>query len=275
MDRASQRAVVFSALLIQPELTISWANDLLALPGVAPRFDDQGFTNDLGVGLHFDEPRGRAGLSARHRMITERGGSARTDELTVTAEYAREADTRQTLSVVWLARGGGAFSGNLGGAWMQDSFHRALGNGRTSGDAGATRLQTIYPTNLRAGGLLGGELGLSMRASRHLRAEFGVTAQLALGATGLSSGAVYALAELRWSSRLLSAAIAPRVELSQLVTADPALTMAGGYVEDNLLLLPAIRVSARVTRLELSFEARANEGGAGHGLGQLTLGYRF
>lgn len=242
------------------KITAAWGNDTLFLPGLAGHSypgDDDGFTNDFRLTVGGDA----FSAQARHRMITERGGMRRVDELTLGGDYVdRTRLGRITLS---LGAGGGAtLLGPLGGAQVQDAVHQSpFAHGRLLGRG----LQDRYEPELTVTPALDG----------FAAADSAPTAWLTLSARADARVAVV-------TSATIAASITARVPLvvSPFVTAgasgtwqtifDPRLSIPGGY-QSGCYVAPAIATGVSVGPVSVGLDMRWNEGGAGHGIGEAWL----
>ena len=258
-----------------PKLTLTWGNDFFNPFAVAKldgrRFDDDGFTNDLAATYAQALGATTFELAVQHRMITERGGLRRTDQIDFGADLTR----RFSLDGAQVVLGGGvagALSGPFGGAYVQDKFHHLV-KGRHLDGTGSGQLQNQEPASVRAGVLLSATASVS-HAFAGITLGSVTRAALALGATGLSSvmTEVYAQGALRLSE---NAAFDVRLSVSAnlLHTRDPSLVIRGGYNTDRVFVSPRVGVGVTVRDVRAGWDIRLNEGGSGVNLGILSLGF--
>lgn len=148
-----------------------WANDglnyLVPAEGLSRERtfqDDDGFTNDLGACVGNSTASSELRLCAQHRMITERAGMGRIDEASAELTYGKNRALNEDWSLRSTAGIGAVATGPLGGAPVQDAFHRLIRWGRTLSGEQQGFLQDSY-----AGGVkLGPRLRVGLHASRRL-----------------------------------------------------------------------------------------------------------
>ena len=225
------------------------------------RSDDAGFTSYQAVAVQLSRgPGERFSLTVANQMITERGGMRRVDEGSLVGAYERRL-ARSRLEVGLGLLVGVHVRGDLGGAGLQDGYHALLGGRRLDG-----WLQDEYPDRTRAGPLWGGSVRARWPAGRGFAFTGGAGGALALGG-GVS--------RLRGSVGLALATRHLRAEAGEEVWRffgrDPFLTMPGGYVTGAFVHAPYVRVAVAVRGVELEYEARANAGGSGQGISQLSV----
>ncbi|HEY6728855.1 MAG TPA: hypothetical protein VI197_32815, partial [Polyangiaceae bacterium] len=157
----------------QPALRVGaeWGNDQL----YGSAGDDHGFTQELTLRAHAIDERDDLWFGARQRLMIERGGHRRTDEVTFELGWLTE---RGTGALVWTFGPtlGLVLSGNYAGAELQNAWHELIDNGYTL-DAG---LADDYAPH-RTGVVLGGRGGPSWLPLPWLRLLVGVELAGAIG----------------------------------------------------------------------------------------------
>jgi hypothetical protein len=241
-----------------------WRLDSLRLTVADDQFgrsDDAGFTSYQAVGLQLSRGSAeRLGLTVANQMITERGGMRRVDEGSIVGAYDRRL-ARSRLEVELGVLLGLQVRGDLGGAGLQDGYHGLLGASRL--DDG---LQDEYPERTRGGPLWGGGVRARWPAGGVLAWTGGAGGVVALGG-GVSR--VRGSLGLALATRHLRAEAGD--EVWRFFGRDPFLTMPGGYVTGAFVHAPYLRITVAARGLELEYEARANAGGSGQGISQLSV----
>lgn len=260
------------------KLAFEWGNDffnpfpLAKLHGA--RFDDDGFTNDLGGIYAQTQGPSRLELHARHRMITERGGLRRSDVVDLGAELTRRLSFAKT-SIWWGAGADLGLSGALGGERLQDAFHHLVA-GRHLDGTGAGQLQNLQPRELRKGLVCSALAGVERTLGPGLALGLTLRGQAALGQTGVSSGVAeaYVVASFALSA---NASVDARVAMSAnlLHTSDPGLVIPGGYLVERMFGSPSLALGMSLRGTRIAWEVRLNEGGSGASLGVLSLSYKL
>lgn len=242
---------------------LAWGNDLFS---ELPPADDAGLTNDLEVAVARAPARAGTtiGGAVRHRMITERGGDRRRDQVDVAATASRDA-RRGDVALTATARAGLTLTGNLGGRWLQDGWHGVTGTGPTIEQG----LQHRYEGDHRVALVVGGR-GEVRALGGALEPYAALDAQLALGGTGLS------LIELAGGVRVPLArgrvVVTAEGALFAQTTADPGLALDGGYGGGSTAWRLGVEAGSRATRV--GWQYRADEGGSGEPIGVVWLGLR-
>lgn len=241
-----------------------WGNDQL----YGSEGDDKGFTQELTLRVHAIVPANDLWLGARQRLMIERGGERRTDELTFELGWLTE---RGAAPFVWtfgpvLSL---VLSGNYGGSKLQNTWHELVDNGYTF-DAG---LANAYAPH-RTGVVLGGRGGPSWLPLPWLRLLVGVELAGAVGGTGRSIVAVYDALELESGSSGFRLVLTGGVDYERNWTRDPTLRLDGGYDTTGIYRSAHVRLAARGRSWEAGYQARTNVGGsAGHqGMVYVLLG---
>ncbi len=243
---------------------LAWGNDQL----YAGSGDDVGFTQDLSLELHALEllaEHSDLSLASRQRLIVERYGPRRTDEMTFDLRWLLERPWGP-LSWVFGPTLGLALSGNYGGAKLQDAWHRTLDNGYTLGSG----LPNGYGPH-RTGVVIGARGGPSWLATPWLRVLVGGELQGAVGGTGRSLVALYDAVEVEPRNHGLRFAVSSGVDFERTWTRDPGLKLPGGYATGGFEKSAHLRVAARADQWEFGTMARTNVGGAGTHQGVIYL----
>ncbi|HYD40211.1 MAG TPA: hypothetical protein VEB43_05235 [Anaeromyxobacter sp.] len=225
------------------------------------RSDDAGFTSYQAVALQLSRgPGERLGLTVANQMITERGGMRRVDEGSLLGGYQRRLVRARLELELGLVLGLHA-RGDLGGAGVQDGYHALMGGQRLGG-----WLQDEYPDRTRVGPVWGGGLAARWPAAGRLALTGGAGGAAAVGG-GVSR--LRASLGVALATRHLRAEAGD--EVWRFFGSDPFLTMPGGYVTGAFVHAPYLRLAVAARGVELEYEARANAGGSGQGISQLTV----
>lgn len=233
----------------------SWGNDQF----FGSDGDDRGFTQDLTVHAHVMDPRNDISLWVRHRLVVERTGKRRTDEMTAVTRWLTERDTGP---IVWTFGPalGLALSGNYGGAKLQDAWHRWLGNGFTLDNG----LPNQYAPH-RTGALVGARGGPSWLPYPWLRLVLGSELQAGWGGTGRSMVAFYDALEFESGHPSFRLFLSGGVDAERNWVTDPTLKLPGGYRAGSFYKTAHVRMAARGTEWEVGLTAETFVGGStGH-----------
>lgn len=238
-----------------------WGNDQL----YGSNGDDLGLTHELTVKAHYIDEHDDYSLHVRQRLMVERGGKQRTDEV--------------SFELGWLTeRGGGPFewtfgpslalvlSGNYAGAELQNAWHELLDNGYTF-EAG---LADGYAPH-RTGVVVGARGGPSWLPLPWLRLVAGVEVAGAIGGTGRSIIAVYDALEFESGSPGFRLVLTGGVDYERSWTNDPTLRLRGGYDTSGLYRSAHLRMAARGPEWEAGFRACTNVAGSGGHLGMVYV----
>lgn len=169
-----------------------WANDGLNylvpahhLSRERTLHDDDGFTNDLTLCLAAARPRTRLAVCVKDRMITEREGLRRADEIDAELSLERTRSVGDHWSLSSFAALGFVATGPLGGAQFQDKFHRLIDWGRTLNGEIKGQLQTDYEGGVRVAPRLraGGSVQRQLSADASLSAGGEVAVSRGAGAS--------------------------------------------------------------------------------------------
>ena len=243
-------------------------NDTLA--GGRPPFDDDGFTHDFDIRFWRPHRGYLVGGRLYDRWITEvpRSAGGRRDllELVATIERTWPAQLGESLvaGVTVAGRAGPSLTGNLGGRWMQSTFHGLCGCGETLEEG----LQRRYDGDGGIGALLGssarGSVGVPVAQAYGI-----VDAQAVLGA-GVTF--VDAAAGGQLAARIGGTELAAHAEVAviRFHAADDRLALPGGY---GTGWQRAYRIGVHVawSRFRIEYQYRANEGGSGEPIGVLAF----
>jgi hypothetical protein len=238
-----------------------WGNDQL----YGSESDDRGFTQELTLRAHAIGERDDFWLGARQRLMIERGGQRRTDEVTFELGWLTE---RGTGPVVWTFGPtlGLVLSGNYGGSELQNTWHELLDNGYTF-DAG---LADGYAPH-RTGVVLGGRGGPSWLPLPWLRLLVGVELAGAIGGTGQSNVTVYDALEFESGSPGFRLVLTGGIDYERSWTHDPTLRLEGGYDTSGIYRSTHLRMAARGRSWEAGFRAQTNVGGSAGDLGMVYV----
>lgn len=227
--------------------------------------DDQGFTQDFTLRAHYIAHRDDYSLSARQRLMIERGGQRRTDEITFELCWL----TDHALGPFQWTFGPSlalALSGNYGGAKLQDAWHELLDNGYTLEEG----LPNDYAPH-RTGVVLGGRGGPSWLPLPWLRLLVGAELAGALGGTGQSLIAVYDALEFEAGRPDFRLVLSGGIDFERSWTQDPTLRLSGGYDTSGIYRSTHLRLAARGRQWEAGFRARTNVGGSESNSGMIYL----
>jgi len=238
-----------------------WANDQL----YGSDGDDLGFTQDLGVQVHYVGSRDDFSLRARQRLMIERTGDRRTDEVTFELGWLTE---RTGGPFVWTFGPtlGLVLSGNYGGAKLQNAWHELIDNGYTLGNG----LPNRYAPQ-RTGLLVGARGGPSWLPLPWLRLLVGVEATGAIGATGQSLIALYDALEFESGSAGFRLVLTGGIDYERSWTQDPTLALPGGYATNGFYRSTHLRMAARGRQWEAGLRAHTNVGGSEAHLGMVYV----
>ncbi len=242
---------------------ITVSND--AFTDVTPPLDDSGFTTDLGVALWRPWRGAQLGGSLWHRWLTEVGGRRREDLLEMFATGERTWGAPRARELTIAVRLGPAFTGNLGGRWMQNAWHATTGTGPTL-DQG---LQHDYIAE-RSIGIVAGSRVLGCIGIPEAQAYGGADTQLALG-TGVSWLEVAGGGRFIGRIRGLELGLHGELAVTRYRVSDAALALPGGYGEGAWQRAWRLGVHVAWRRVMVGYEYRANEGGSGEPIGTLTV----
>jgi len=259
----------------------TWSNDGLNLMAPASDlqagrrfYDDDGFTNDLAASVALLRDSQQLSLSVRHRMITERGGLRRADEMHALARFEKTLREDRCHELRLLVGAGAMLTGPLGGAQLQDRFHRLIQWGRTLNGDLLGQLQNDYEGGVRAAPRL--ELGFSDRRklSQKWQAHWGAEVAYSPG-VGASAAQLSVGIERRWRAPGGEFKIMATLPLRYLHSEEDRLTFPGGYPESEVFLQPSPGVSYRYGAAMLAFDLALNVEGSGAHQGELSFSYYF
>jgi hypothetical protein len=257
-----------------------------AFSDATPPLDDAGFTHDtaFALGRRGSEPAlGNGELilggSLFHRIITAGPASAfgidrrRWDqlELLATAEATfpgtlRGVPTPSTLGL----RVGPVFGGDLGGQYVQNTWHSISGTGPTV-DQG---LANTYPWDHRVGVLVGvrgrDQIGSESRHGEAAASTFVVVdGQLALGQTGVTKLET----AIGGSGTFHHLGASAEIALTRYHVGDPGLALPDAYGTGwNVEWRAGVHVAW--SRYRVSYQYRANEAGSGEPIGVVAFELR-
>ena len=226
-----------------------------------PPVDDDGFTNDIDIWFWRSHRGYQIGGRLFDRWVTEvprpAGGRRDLIELVGTIERTWEADS---VDLTVAGRAGPSFTGNLGGRWMQNGFHKLCGCGASLGQG----LQHRYDGDGGIGALLGSRV----------RGSVGVPVAQAYGVV---DGQAVLGAGVTWIDAAAGGKLTTRIGITELSAhgevavirfhaADERLAMSGGY---GTGWQTAYRLGVHVawSRYRIEYQYRANEGSSGEPIG--------
>ncbi len=232
---------------------------------VDPPVDDDGFTNEFD--LRFSRPYRDYEIGGRlfERWITEvpRPAGRRRDllELVATVERAWAAPN---VELTVGGRAGPSFTGNLGGRWMQDGFHRLC----SCGDSLGQGLQSRYE----------GDTGFGALVGSRVRGSIGVPVAQAYG---VLDGQAVLGAGVTWLDAAAGARFATRIGCTELA-AHGELAVMRYHAADERLAIPGgfgagwqtgFRIGVHVawSRYRIEYQYRANEAGSGEPIGVIAF----
>ena len=249
---ASATRTAAEASGLEPRARFAWGNDQF----YPENGDDLGFTQDLGVEAHLLNRIDDYALRLKYRLITERYGKRRTDELTSELRWLHEHDLGLMRATLGPALSFAA-SGNFGGAELQNTWHRAFNDAYTF-DHG---LADEYPDHTFGLGL-GGQLGFTYSPYWWLRLMLGSQLSVACGKSGRSQTSLYDALELESGNAGLRVAASLGVDLERTWTHDPYLQLPGAYETEAPWSSPHFRLALRHDSWEAGYVAHTNVGGA-------------
>lgn len=245
-------------------LGAEWGNDQL----YGSDGDDLGFTQDTTLEAHVLDRSNDASLSVRQRLMVERGGVRRTDEVTCELGWLQE---HTGGPFVWTFGPTAALvlSGNYGGSKLQNYWHELLDNGYTFDEG----LPNRYEPH-RTGLVLGARGGPSWLPLPWLRLLVGAELAGALGGTGQSTIALYDAVEFESGGPPFRLAVTGGVDYERNWTRDPTLALPGGYDTTGIYRSTHVRMAARGPQWEVGLRAVTNVGGsqAHMGMAYVLLG---
>ncbi|MEO7091904.1 MAG: hypothetical protein ABI175_01555 [Polyangiales bacterium] len=263
MKALAALAILAAAGPAHADARMTISND--AFSEVTPPLDDSGFTTDLGVAFWRPWRGDQLGGSLWHRWLTEVGGQRREDLLELFGTFERTWGTPRVLELTTTARLGPAFTGNLGGRWMQNGWHSVTGTGPTL-DQG---LQHDYIAD-RAIGMVAGDRTVGSIGVPEAQAYGSIDGQVAVG-TGVSW--IELAAGGRLIGRIYSTELGAHgeVAIARYSVSDAALALPGGYGEGGWQREWRVGVHVAWRRVMFAYEYRANEGGSGEPIGTFTV----
>jgi len=261
------------------QVQVHWANDGMNLLVPAADLergrtfhDDDGFTNDLGAALIAWRGEDRLGLHFQDRMITERGGLRRSDEISAVVRMEELLGRKGRHD--WRFQGGLGvlLTGPLGGDVLQDRFHRLIRWGRTLNGELLGQLQNQYEGGIAWGPRF--ELGLahgwSIGDELRLTSEIGIAFSPGVGASSSQAGIGFERLRSFLGGKLRISVKAP---LRYLRSEEERLGFRGGYPRGKLFLQPSSGVSYQHRSIGVAFDLNLNVEGSGAHQGVLSFSY--
>lgn len=243
------------------EVGFTWGNDLFT--ELDPPIDDSGFTNDLRLRAARHDGELSFGGTILHRMITERGGPRRWDQLDVLATAERRFP-----HVTGSVRLGPSFGGNLGGRALQNAWHAATGTGPTLAQGLQHRYAFPRQATILAGARVQAALGQADEQVYAVAdAQHPVVRSAGVGFLDLAAGARVT----RETSKVdLSGAV--ELALTRYGSDDPGLTLPGAHRPGAWHVEWRIAVTAAWSRYRVTYQYRGGEGGSGEPIGVVDVG---
>jgi hypothetical protein len=254
-----------------------WANDAMngfvPAPGAAfgrKYYDDRGFTNDLTLKSTLEDDDDRWVTTFRHRMITERVGPRRVDE--VTLELRREPVVRRWLNgELRVTYGLGAVAtGPEGGAGIQSEFHRVTRSGKTLAEG----LPHIYDGDVNVAPRFVGGVSVSQNLTRWTRLSAGVEASLNPGVSA-SHESLWASAEQSIPLPLGQVTLEAGVAVRAVQSHEARVSFPGGYPTSAGYVQPWAGARYEVGPLSTGFTLQMNVEGSQNHQGVAQLGYKI
>ncbi len=262
-------------------ISLIWSNDGLnyfipAEGQVRGRLfhDDNGFTNDVELGGACETGKRRFSLGGRHRMITERGGLRRSDEVDLEAGVERVEARRSKSELSSYIGLGLVATGPLGGAAWQDGFHRLINWGRTLSGAQLGKLQNRYEGGIRVAPRLRVGLNALWRASKRTALSAGAEVAVSRG-VGTSGGKLEVDVEHRRRAAGGELSFSGAVALRHLRAEEERLTFPGAYPRAKSFLEPWFEINYRRGSRSVGFRLILNVEGSGSNQGSLNLSQRW
>ncbi|HEX5035121.1 MAG TPA: hypothetical protein VFW62_11640 [bacterium] len=265
---------------IRTHLGFTWSNDGLnylvpmAQPSRdrSPFHDDDGFTNDLAMSAAFLGGNWALGFQGQHRMITERGGLRRSDEVELGAwlqrvsRHGKRIETRPFLGLGLVA------TGPLGGAYLQDRFHRIIQWGRTLDGEILGQLQNQYEGGRRYAPQLkaGGELAFRLSPQVRLLAGAMASVSPGAGASGVQAKLGFERVRSFEGGKLI---FLGGIGLRHLRSEEERLEFKGGYPDAESFVEPFGGFTYQRRRFSVAYHLILNVEGSGAHQGAISLGY--
>jgi hypothetical protein len=246
------------------EVGFTWGNDLFT--ELDPPIDDSGFTNDLRLRAQRHDGERSFGATILHRMITERGGPRRWDQLDVLA-----TGERRFPHVTGAVRLGPSFGGNLGGRALQNAWHSATGSGPTLSQGLQHRYAFPRQATILAGARV--EAALGSPSEQFYAVVDGQVPVLPSAGVGFLDLAAGGRVTQETSKVDLSGAV--ELALTRYASDDPGLTLPGAHRPGAWHVEWRISLAAAWSRYRVMYQYRGGEGGSGEPIGVLDVGVRW
>lgn len=261
-------------------LQFTWSNDglnyLVPMADPArdrsPFHDDDGFTNDLALDTTFARSGLAFGFHGRHRMITERRGLRRSDEVDLGAwfhqisKHGKRIETRPFLGLGLVA------TGPLGGAQLQDRFHRLIQWGRTLNGEILGQLQNEYEGGRRYAPQLkvGGDVAFRASSQVRLMAGAMLSASQGVGASSVQMTLGFERSRKFAGGNLI---FLGGVALRHVRSAEERLEFQGGYPAAQSFVEPFGGFTYRRPSFWIAYHLTLNVEGSGAHQGAISIGY--
>ena len=245
---------------------LSLGNDLFAIP-YPNKPDDNGFTSDLVTRLWLNDDVNYYGFYFRHRMITERGGMQRWDEVLFYLDYQRTYRS-DDWSLYYGFRVGGFLCGDLKGENIQNWTHQNIANGRMDG----WNLQDQYNGPNYRDFMVGGGFMAEYKMFSFAFLRAGVDTQVTNDLMGISFISGYQGIVLDKKTFTVNPYLKVGVSETVYGTLDKNMKMQGGYATGSIQFSPQIGFGVYFGQLfGLEYSCIFNEGGSGYELGVLSI----
>jgi len=260
-------------------LTFNWGNDglnyFVPAEGLRPGnifHDDDGFTNDLSLNANLERGESEFQFFGRHRMITEREGLHREDEVLTEARWGRRVKKFGRGELSSFLGLGLVATGPLGGAQLQDNFHGLTHWGRRLNGEGRDQLQSIY----EGGVLISPRLAVGGNFRYPVSDQTQVSLNLEVDAShnvGVSKGELAGEVERHWEKGRNRFSLWVDFALRHLHSEEDRLSFHGGYPKEATFLEPTLGFSYSRGAKRIGFSLILNQEGTGVNQGVLSLSY--
>jgi hypothetical protein len=261
-------------------LGFTWSNDGLnyLVPMANPSrdrslfHDDDGFTNDFALSTTFVRGGLAFGFQGRHRMITERGGLRRSDEVQLGAwlhhisKHGRRIETRPFMGLGIVA------TGPLGGAYIQDRFHRLIQWGRTLNGEILGQLQDQYEGSRRYAPQLriGGDVYFRLSGGVRLLSGAMISVSPGVGASSVQANLGFERVRSFGGGKLI---FLGGIALRHVEAEEERLEFEGGYPDSESFVEPFGGLTFQRGPFSVAYHLTLNVEGSGAHQGAISLGY--
>jgi hypothetical protein len=261
------------------KLDFSWANDGMNVFVPAANldrgrtfYDDDGFTNDLAASVVALRKGDQLGLHFQDRMITERGGLRRSDEISALARLEKLLIQKRGHEFRLRVGVGVLLTGPLGGDVLQDRFHRLIRWGRTLNGELKGQLQNQYEGEVEWAPRL--ELGLAHGWQVSKRFHLSAGAQLAYS-PGVGASATELSVGIERTRRVAGGQLklSAKLPLRYVRSEEERLSFRGGYPRGKFFLQPLSGIAYQRRTMGFAFDLSLNVEGTGAHQGILSFSY--